>query len=78
MIQYEAVPARPSRTWRVCELDDEGHVVNKAAESISTRGAEPAKSDVRDAWQQPQLRVFHAESAETGVNSTTDATATFS
>jgi hypothetical protein len=32
----------------------------------------------RQIWQRPELKAVPAGSAETGVNSTTDATATFS
>ncbi|HWD27337.1 MAG TPA: hypothetical protein VG387_09235 [Rhizomicrobium sp.] len=38
--------------------------------------AEPRS--VRAPWQQPVLRAMDSASAETGVNSTTDASATFS
>lgn len=37
-----------------------------------------AKGDSRQPWQRPMLRALSATSAETGVNSTTDANATFS
>lgn len=41
--------------------------------------AEPVEAgDARASWNAPRFRKFQAKSAETGVNSDTDATATFS
>ena len=43
-----------------------------------TQVPEIAPRDTRAPWQQPVLKCMGASEAETGVNSTTDATATFS
>jgi hypothetical protein len=40
--------------------------------------AKDTSRDTRAPWQQPTLKCLGAQGAETGVNSTTDATVTFS
>ncbi|MEI9997141.1 MAG: hypothetical protein WDM91_21270 [Rhizomicrobium sp.] len=52
--------------------------MSKQAEGASAFAPDPAKAALRAPWQQPVLRALSTDEAETGVNSTADATATFS
>jgi len=50
-------------------------MIEPDSKTVALRGAPPG---ARAPWQQPVLKIVPAEMAETGVNSTTDASVTFS
>jgi hypothetical protein len=55
-----------------------GAMATEGACTASVAGPLSSRSTARAAWQQPTCRAMMIEDSETGVNSTTDATATFS